>query len=164
MPAPENRSQESKSEGFKALERYMANFDDKESALIKVLYEAQNLFGYLPKDVMLFISDRLGIPVAKIYGVVSFYSLFTTEPKGRCQIKVCMGTACFVRGSEKIARQFEHELGLKMGETTPDRKFSLDSLRCVGACGLAPVVLVNDQAYGKLGGDDVSRIIKENEG
>ena len=164
MPVAEARPQENKAEGFKKLEQYIACFSDKDSALIKVLYEAQKLFGYLSREVVLFISDKLGIPVAKVYGVVSFYSFFTTEPKGRCQIKVCMGTACFVRGSEKIARQFEHELGLKMGETTPDRKFSLDSLRCVGACGLAPVVLVNDQAYGKLEVDAVSRLIKENEG
>lgn len=155
---------ETRAEGFKALEQFMAQFEDKESAVIKVLYEAQHIFGYLPKEVMLFIADKLNVPVAKIYGVVSFYSYFTTEPKGRCQIKVCMGTACFVRGADKIARQFEHELDLKMGETTPDRKFSLDALRCVGACGLAPVVLVNDKVYGKVEVDDITKIIKDSEG
>lgn len=155
---------ETRAEGFKALEQFMDQFEDKESALIKVLYEAQHLFGYLSKEVMLFIADKLNVPVAKIYGVVSFYSYFTTEPKGRCQIKVCMGTACFVRGADKIARQFEHELDLKMGETSADRKFSLDALRCVGACGLAPVVLVNDKVYGKVDADDVSKIIKDSEG
>lgn len=155
---------ETRAEGFKTLEQFMEQFEDKESALIKVLYEAQHLFGYLSKEVMLFIADKLNVPVAKIYGVVSFYSYFTTEPKGRCQIKVCMGTACFVRGADKIARQFEHELDLKMGETSSDRKFSLDALRCVGACGLAPVVLVNDKVYGKVEADDVTNIIKESEG
>ena len=154
---------ELKIDGFRSLELYMDQFEDKESALIKVLYEAQQIFGYLSKEVMLFISDKLGVPVSKIYGVVSFYSYFTTEPKGRCQIKVCTGTACFVRGAEQVVNQLEHELGLKLGETSSDRKYSLDAVRCVGACGLAPVVLVNDKVYGKVEKDDITRIIKENE-
>jgi len=157
-------SQETRAEAFRALEQFMDQFEDKESALIKVLYEAQHLFGHLPKDVVLFIADKLGVPVAKIFGVISFYSYFTTEPKGRCQIKVCMGTACFVRGADKIARQFEMELDLKTGETSSDRKFSLDALRCVGACGLAPVVLVNDKVYGKVEPEDITKIIKDCEG
>ena len=155
---------ETRAEAFRTLEQFMSQFEDKESSLIKVLYEAQHLFGHLPKDVVLFIADKLGVPVAKIFGVISFYSYFTTEPKGRCQIKVCMGTACFVRGSDKISRQFEMELDLKMGETSSDRKFSLDALRCVGACGLAPVVLVNDKVYGKVEPEDISKIIKDSEG
>ncbi len=155
---------ELRADGFKALEQFISQFEDKESALIKVLYEAQHIFGYLSKEVMLFISEKLNVPVSKIYGVVTFYSYFTTEPKGRCQIKVCMGTACFVRGSEKIARQLEHQLDLKMGETSSDQKFSLDLLRCVGACGLAPVVLVNDKVYGKVEVDDISKIIQDHQG
>ena len=157
-------AQELQVDGFRSLELFMQQFEDKDSALIKVLYEAQRIFGYLSKEVMLFIADKLNVPAAKIYGVVSFYSYFTTEPKGRCQLKVCMGTACFVRGADKIVRQLEHELNLKMGETSSDRKFSLDALRCVGACGLAPVVLVNDEVYGKVDVNDVSKIIKDNEG
>lgn len=151
-------------DGFKSLALYMDQFEDKESALIKVLYEAQNIFGYLSKEVMLFIADKMNIPSAKIYGVVTFYSYFTTVPKGRCQLKVCMGTACFVRGAEKIVRQFENDLDLKRGETSADRKFSLDVLRCVGACGLAPVVLVNDKVFGKIAVDDVSHIIQDSDG
>lgn len=157
-------SKELRADGFRALEQCMKQFGTDESALIKVLYEAQHIFGYLSKEVMLFIADTMNVPAAKIYGVVSFYSYFTTEPKGRSQIKVCLGTACFVRGADKIVRQLEHELGIKMGETTTDRKFSLDSLRCVGACGLAPVVLVNDKVYGKVEPDDVSKIIRDCEG
>lgn len=151
-------------DGYKALARHMKQFKDKdkEAALISVLYEAQHIFGYLSKEVMLFIADGLGVPAAKIYGVVTFYSYFTTEPKGRCQLKVCMGTACFVRGSEKIMRGLEKELGIGRGQTTADRKFSLDSLRCVGACGLAPVVLADEKVYGKLEADDVSKIIQDN--
>ena len=159
-----SREQQLNAQGLKTLGAFIEQFEDKESALIAVLYEAQHIFGYLSKDVMLFISEKLNVPASKIYGVVSFYSYFTTEPKGRCQIKVCMGTACFVRGVDKIARQFEHELDLKMGETSSDRKFSLSALRCVGACGLAPVVLVNDKVYGKVEQDDITKIIKDNEG
>lgn len=148
-------------DGFKSLALYMDQFEDKESALIKVLYEAQHIFGYLSREVMLFIADKMNIPAAKIYGVVTFYSYFTTVPKGRCQLKVCMGTACFVRGAEKIVRQFENDLDLKRGETSVDRKFSLDVLRCIGACGLAPVVLANDKVFGKIAVDDVSHIIQD---
>ncbi len=150
--------------GLQKLEHFIEQFEAKESALIKVLYEAQHIFGYLSKDVMLFIAERLNVPAAKVYGVVSFYSYFTTEPKGRYQVKVCMGTACFVRGAEKLARRLESELGLSMGETDGDGKFSLNSLRCVGACGLAPLVVVNDKVYGKLTPDDIPGVIKEYEG
>ena len=154
---------ELRADGFKILEQFINTFEDKESALIKVLYEAQHIFGYLSKEVMLFIADKLRVPASKIYGVVTFYSYFTTEPKGRCQIKVCTGTACFVRGADKITRQLENQLNLKVGETSGDLKYSLDALRCVGACGLAPVVLVNDKVYGKVETDDISKIIQDSE-
>lgn len=149
------------SQGLKNLEAFINKLEDKESSLIKVLYQAQHIFGYLPKDVLFFIGAKLGIPTSKIYGVVTFYSYFTTVPKGRSQIKVCMGTACFVRGAEKIAKGLEQQLDLKMGETSSDQRFSLECLRCVGACGLAPVVLVNDTVYGKVAAEDVSKIISE---
>jgi NADH:ubiquinone oxidoreductase 24 kD subunit len=145
---------------MKSLEGFIDKLQgDKKSALIKVLYEAQHLFGYLPKEVMLFVGAKLGVPASKIYGVVSFYSYFTTEPKGRCQLKLCLGTACFVRGADKIGRALEQHLDLKMGQTSADRKFSLEALRCVGACGLAPVLLVDDKVYGKITENDVSKII-----
>ena len=155
------REQQMKSEGLKTLGAFIKQFDDKESALIKVLYEAQNIFGYLSQDVMLFISNKLNVPAAKIYGVVSFYSYFTTEPKGRHQIKLCLGTACFVTGAERIAKEFERQLDLGVGKTSADRKFSLEALRCIGACGLAPVLLVNEAVYGKVSIDDVSKIISD---
>jgi len=155
------REQQTKAQGLKDLGRFIKQIEDKESALIKVLYEAQHIFGYLSKDVILFISEKLNVPAARIYGVVSFYSYFTTEPKGRNQIKLCMGTACFVSGVDRIARAFEQQLDMKIGDTSPDRKFSLEALRCVGACGLAPVVLVNEDVYGKVDGDDVSKIIRD---
>ena len=147
---------------LRSLERFIKKIDDKDSALIKVLYEAQHLFGYLPKDVVFFIADKLNVPAAKIFGVISFYSYFSTEPKSRCQIKLCMGTACFVCGAEKLSRQFEQELGIKMGESTADREFSLGALRCVGACGLAPVAVVNEKVCGRLDLNDVSKIISDN--
>ena len=148
-------------QGLKTLDAFISKLEDKESSLIKVLYQAQHIFGYLPRDVLFFIGEKLDIPTAKIYGVVTFYSYFTTVPKGRSQIKVCMGTACFVRGAEKIANGLEQQLNLKMGETSGDQRFSLESLRCVGACGLAPVVLVNDTVYGKVAVEDISKIISE---
>ena len=154
MSAPQLRD-----EDFQTLERYMAGFEDKESALIKVLYEAQGIFGYLPKEVVLFIADKLGVPASKIYGVISFYSYFTTEPKGRCEIKVCMGTACFVCGAEKVARELESTLHIKLGQTTPDFNFSLESVRCVGACGLAPAVVVDGEVHARLAPADVKGII-----
>lgn len=157
MPA----TQQLKEEDFEKLERYMAELEDKESALIKVLYEAQGIFGYLPKEVVLFIADKIGVPASKIYGVISFYSYFTTEPKGKCEIKVCMGTACFVCGAEKVARELENQLKVKMGGTTPDLKYSLESVRCVGACGLAPAVLVNGEVHARMAPEDVRAIIAE---
>ena len=155
MSAPQLRD-----EDFQTLERYMAGFEDKESALIKVLYEAQSIFGYLPKEVVLFIADKLGVPASKIYGVISFYSYFTTEPKGRCEIKVCMGTACFVCGAEKVARELESVLRVNMGQTTPDFNFSLESVRCVGACGLAPAVVVDGEVHARMTPSDVKGIIE----
>jgi len=155
------REQQTKAQGLRALGKFIQQIEEKESALIKVLYEAQHIFGYLSKEVILFISEKLEVPAARIYGVVSFYSYFTTEPKGRHQIKLCMGTACFVSGAERVAKEFEQQLNLKIGKTSADRKFSLEALRCVGACGLAPVVLVNEAVYGKLDVDDVSKIIRD---
>ncbi len=149
-----------KDEDFQALERYLAGIEDKESALIKVLYEAQGIFGYLPKEVVLFIADKLGVPASKIYGVISFYSYFTTEPKGRCEIKVCMGTACFVCGAEKVARELEGALHIHMGQSTPDFNFSLESVRCVGACGLAPAVVVDGEVHARMTPADVKGIIE----
>ena len=117
--------------------------------------------GYLPKEVQLYIAESLNIAPAKVYGVVSFYSYFTTEPKGKYKISVCLGTVCFVKGADKILAEFEKQLGIKSGETTSDLKFSLEGLRCVGACGLAPVVVVNGKVYGQVKVDQVKDIINE---
>ena len=132
-----------------------------ESSLIYVLKEAQGIFGYLPKEVQLHIADKLGVPYSKVYGVVSFYSYFSTNPVGEHKISVCLGTVCFVKGSDKIMAEFEKELNIKAGETTSDLKFTLDGLRCVGAFGLAPVVVVDGKVYGLCTPDQVTNILDE---
>jgi len=129
--------------------------------LINILHTVQGKLGYLPKEVQELIAMELGIPAAKVYGVVTFYSFFTMKPKGKYPISVCMGTACYVRGSEKLLEEFKRVLGIEVGETTPDGKYSLDCLRCVGACGLAPVVMIGEKVYGRLQPVDVKKIIEE---
>lgn len=143
------------------LDAFIEKINAKESDLIEVLHHAQNLFGYISEELLGHISEKISVPKAKIYGVVSFYSYFTTEPRGKNVINVCMGTACFVRGADKILREFESQLRMKTGETSIDGIFTIDSLRCVGACGLAPVVMVNDKVYGRVETGDVRRIISE---
>ena len=140
-----------------------SKFNNDPQELINVLHGCQEHFGYLPAEVQEVISEHLNVPVAKIYGVVTFYSFFTMTPKGKHPISICMGTACYVRGAEKVLDEFKKELGIKVGESTKDNKFSLSSLRCVGACGLAPVVLVGDKTYGRVAPDDVKGILKEYE-
>ncbi len=132
----------------------------KKGALISVLHKGQEIFGYLPVEVQKFVAEKLNLSTAKVYGVVSFYSFFTMVPKGKYPISVCMGTACFVRGADKVLKEFEEKLGIKAGETTPDGLYSIDALRCVGACGLAPVVLVGDEVYGKDKARDVYGILE----
>lgn len=132
-----------------------------ESALIYVLKEAQGIFGYLPKEVQLYIAQKLNVSPAKVYGVVSFYSYFSTTPVGEHKINVCLGTACFVKGANAVLEEFEKQLGIKSGETTSDLKFTIECLRCVGACGLAPVVVVDGKVYSRVTPDDVESIIEE---
>lgn len=138
-----------------------ASYDNKASDVIHVLHSVQGAFGYLPPVVQELIAKQLGISVAKVYGIVSFYSFFTMEPKGEHPISICLGTACHVRGSDKILDEFKRVLGIGEGQTTPDGKFSLDSLRCVGACGLAPVAMIGDKVYGRLTPDQVAGILAE---
>ena len=127
------------------LEKY--NKGDK-SQLIQMLNEVQDTFGYITKDSQKALSEFLEMPMAEIYGVITFYSRFTTEPKGKYNIAICLGTACFVKGSQSILDRLKERLKISGGETTPDGKFSIDEVRCVGACGLAPVFMVNDEVYG----------------
>ena len=135
--------------------------DERQAALIEVLHEAQEIFGYLPEHVQEFVAEKLRLPLGRVFGVISFYHYFTTEPRGKHQINCCLGTACFVRGAEKIVEQLEDALGIKMGEVTPDKKFSLGTLRCVGACSLAPVVIVDGKIYGRATPEQAAEIIAE---
>ena len=139
------------------------SFGNDPRELINVLHKCQEHFGYLPAEVQEVVSDELNVPVAKIYGVVTFYSFFTMPPRGKHPISICMGTACYVRGAETVLEEFSKELGLQVGQTTKDGKFSLSNLRCVGACGLAPVVMIGDKTYGRVAPDDVRNILKEYE-
>lgn len=114
-----------------------------------ILNEAQEKFGYLPKMAQITIADYLKLPLAEVYGVITFYSRFTTKPKGKYNISICLGTACFVKGSQQILDRAKARLGVEEGEMTPDGKFSIDTVRCVGACGLAPVFIINGEVYGR---------------
>lgn len=137
------------------------SFNNESGELINVLHKTQGTFGYLPAEVQEVIARELNVSLAHVYGVVTFYSFFTMIPKGEHPISICMGTACYVRGAEKVLDEFKKELGIKVGETSADGKFSLNCLRCVGACGLAPVVLVGEKVYGRLAPDQVKEIIAE---
>jgi NADH-quinone oxidoreductase subunit E/NADP-reducing hydrogenase subunit HndA len=139
-------------------------FDNKESELINVLHSVQGKLGYLPAEVQEIVATELKMSVAKIYGVVSFYSFFTMTPHGEHPISICMGTACYVRGAEQVLAEIKHRLSIEVGQTTPDGKFSLSSLRCVGACGLAPVVMVGEKVYGRVSPQQVKDIIEEYSG
>lgn len=138
-------------------------YNNNPGDLINILHGAQGEFGYLPAEVQREIAKNLKVPVSHVYGVVTFYSFFTMTPKGKYSVSVCMGTACYVRGAEDILDDLKKELGVEVGGVTADGKFSLDCLRCVGACGLAPVVLVNDKVYGRLEKGQMAKILAEYE-
>ncbi len=139
----------------------IAEHKDQEGAVIPVLHKAQEIYGYLPIEVQEMISEGLDVPLAEIYGIVTFYTQFSLNPKGKYHIGVCLGTACYVKGSGDILEKIKEILGIEVGECTPDGLFSIDATRCIGACGLAPVLTVNDDVYGRLVVDDVEGIIKK---
>ncbi|NLM50177.1 MAG: NAD(P)H-dependent oxidoreductase subunit E, partial [Clostridiaceae bacterium] len=143
------------------LQKVIEKYKGMEGALMPVLHEAQEIYGYLPIEVQKMISEGLDIPLAEIYGVVSFYTQFSINPKGKYKIGVCLGTACYVKGAAEILDKFKEKLGIEVGECTPDGKFSIDATRCLGACGLAPVVTINDDVYGKLNAEDVEGILEK---
>jgi NADH:ubiquinone oxidoreductase subunit E len=146
---------------FPEVAAYIDGLADKNGALIPTLHFAQETYGFLSKEVQLFIAHQLQIPAAKVYGVATFYSLFSMEKRGQYRINVCLGTACFVRGAENVLKEFEKELSVQAKHTTEDGMFTLDSIRCVGACGLAPVVMVNEKVYGRVKPSDVKHIVEE---
>ena len=133
----------------KEMQELLKNYSQDKSNLIQILNEVQEKYGYIPKQSQIEISNYLSIPMAEIYGVITFYSRFTLEPKGKYNISVCLGTACFVKGSQALLDRLKERLKIDEGQTTPDGKFSIDATRCVGACGLAPVFTINNEVYGK---------------
>ncbi|MFC0878300.1 NADH-quinone oxidoreductase subunit NuoE [Saccharicrinis sp. FJH2] len=143
------------------IKKICAEFRNDKGELINVLHKAQEHFGYLPAEVQELIAAELKMSVAKVYGVVTFYSFFTMVPKGKNPISICTGTACYVRGAENVLDEFKKQLSIEVGEVTTDGEFSLSCLRCVGACGLAPVVMVGEKTYGRVAPEMVADIIAE---
>ncbi|MCT4607025.1 MAG: NAD(P)H-dependent oxidoreductase subunit E [Marinisporobacter sp.] len=146
-------------ENFAKLEEIIQKHKDIKGALMPVLNDAQKLFGCLPLQVQNKISKGLNIPMAEIYGVVTFYAQFSLEPKGEYTIGVCLGTACYVKGAQKIIDRIEKEINIEVGKTSKDGKFTLEATRCIGACGLAPVLTINEDVYGRLVEEDVPGIL-----
>lgn len=148
-------------EKVKELKQAIEEHKNTKGAVMPVLHEAQRLFGYLPIEVQTIISEGLNVPLAEVYGVVTFYSQFTLIPKGQYQVGVCLGTACYVKGSQAILDKLKKKLNIDVGGTTKDSKFSLQATRCIGACGLAPVMTVNEDVYGRLKAEEVEGIIEK---
>ena len=143
------------------LDAVIAEYKEVPGALVQVLKKAQEIYGYLPLEVQIAVAEGIDVPLEEVYGVVSFYSLFSINPKGEHNISVCLGTACYVKGSGDIYEALKEKLGLSDGGCTPDGKFSLEACRCIGACGLAPVLTVGDDVYGRLTVKDVDGIIEQ---
>ncbi len=142
------------------LEEIIISYKEKPGALIPVLQATQSLFGYLPNEAILKISEILNEPLSKIYGVITFYSFFSLKPRGKYLIRVCMGTACYVQGANEVLTALKQQLAVEIGETTTDKVFTLDIGRCFGACGLAPIIMVNDEVHQWVKSSDVAKIIK----
>jgi NADH-quinone oxidoreductase E subunit len=143
------------------LEKMLWVYKQDKDNLIQILNDVQEHYGYIPVHAQKAISEYLSVPMAEIYGVITFYSRFTLKPKGKYHIAVCLGTACYVKGSQKIMDRLEERLGIKTGETSKDGKFSIEATRCVGACGLAPVFTVNGEVYGKATVQKLDQILDE---
>ncbi len=141
------------------LKEYIETEKSQPGALMPVLQKAQEIYGYLPIEVQGMVAEGLGISLSEVYGVATFYSQFSLNPKGEHRISICLGTACYVKGADKILEGLEQRLGIKCGECTPDGVFSLDSCRCVGACGLAPVMMIDDDVYGRMTVDQIDSIL-----
>ncbi len=146
---------------YAALQQVIEELKDEPGCLMPIMQRAQDIFGYLPEDVQNIIAKGLDIPVSDVYGVATFYAQFNLEPKGKYTISVCLGTACYVKGAQLVLDELEKVLGVPAGSTTPDGMFTLNATRCLGACGLAPVIMVNDDVYGRMTPDQVAGIINK---
>jgi len=154
-------SDDAMKEKMEKLEHILLEHKDQQGALVPVLHETQELFGYIPEEAQKRISEFLNIPMAEIFGVATFYSRFTLKPRGKNTISVCLGTACYVKNSQGVLDRLKEELKVEAGDTTEDGKFTLEATRCLGCCGLAPVMMINEEVYGKLVPDDISEILKK---
>ena len=143
------------------LRSFVEEWKAKPGNLIMVLHRVQQTYGYIPREIAIEISSLLDVPLAKIYGVVTFYNFFKLQKAGKYIIQVCLGTACYLRGGDDLMKEFERQLGVGVNATTPDGLFSVEAVRCLGCCGLAPVVVVNGEVYGKLKKEDVAGIIEK---
>jgi len=143
------------------LKAFIAEWKDKPGNLIMVLHKVQQTYGYIPRSIAIETSELLGVPLAKIYGVVTFYNFFKLQKAGKYIIQVCLGTACYLRGGDDIIKEFEKQLGVGVNATTPDGMFSVEAVRCLGCCGLAPVAVVNGEVFGKLDKGSVAGIIEK---
>ncbi|WP_008826740.1 NADH-quinone oxidoreductase subunit NuoE family protein [Haloplasma contractile] len=152
---------ESEQENFKKLDVIIEEQGNEQGTLIRILKKAQDIFGYLPEHVQSHISLKLDIPISTVNGVVSFYSLFSQEKQGKYTIGVCLGTACYVKGAQDVLDAIKEELSLDVGETTLDQQFTLKATRCIGACGLAPVVMINEDVHGRLSPSDIPSLIHQ---
>lgn len=153
--------QESDKEKYARIDQIITEYREKEGSLIQILHLTQGIYGYLPLQLLQFISARLEKPLSEVYGVASFYSFFTTRPRGENTIRVCLGTACYVRGGKKIIEKLRDLLGVEVGETTVDGKFTIEVMRCIGACGLAPAITINDQVYKQVNPDKLQAILEK---
>jgi NADH:ubiquinone oxidoreductase subunit E len=153
-----------KEQQYEQLNRVIRQYSNEPGQLIRILVKAQEIFGYLPEEVQAYIAEKTETPVAEVNGVVTFYSLFATEPKGKNTLNLCLGTACYVKGAQELMNALKDRLGIDEGETTPDQLFTIRSTRCIGACGLAPVLMVNEEVHGKASINDIDKIIEKYRG
>ncbi len=146
---------------YRALDEFVESQAGSPDSLIEVLHRAQEMFGYLRNDVLEYVADALALPLAKVYGVATFYHLFHLKPKGKYQIHVCTGTACYVRGADRLIAQLQKELGVKLDETTADGLFTLCDARCIGSCGLAPAMMIEEDVYGRVEPKRIKRVLRK---
>ncbi|MDD4334180.1 MAG: NAD(P)H-dependent oxidoreductase subunit E [Desulfotomaculaceae bacterium] len=160
---PEEKADEKKIRGnkFSELDQYINLYTKEPGQLIIILQKAQDIFGYLPEKVQAYIAEKTGTPVSEVNGVVTFYSLFSTEPRGKYTLDICMGTACYIKGAQELMNTLKDQLQIDAGETTPDNFFTVKSTRCIGACGLAPVLVVNGKVHRNANSGQITKIIKQ---
>jgi len=156
-----NCGNETNEEKYARIADVIDEYKDREGCLIQILHMAQGIYGYLPLELQQFIAEKLNKPLSEVSGVVTFYSFFSTKPRGQNTIRVCLGTACYVRGGKKIIEKLREILEVEVGETTGDGKFSLEVMRCIGACGLAPAITINDKVYKQVNPDKLRNILEQ---